>query len=446
MNQTFPYNDVSGWLELPEDLQPSLAQDIETEVVIIGGGFTGLSTAINLIERGIDVVVLESNFAGSGASGRNAGHLAPTIGKDIPSLLMFYGEEKSKKLLNYAEAAVDYTEELIAKRNINCEYRPNGNVVVGLLPKHEKRLYSAAEKAKSIGADVKFLDTKEMRERNIPSAFTCGIFEPTGGTLNPGKYVSELRRIALQAGVRIFERSPLIKLDDSNPVKAYTENGSVTANKAVLATNAYTKTTGWNKRAVAPIRVNLFETAPLSEAQLAAIGWDNREGLYTAHETLESFRLTDRNTIVGGTKKVSYQYNTNFSKGYDEKTFSTIHEAFKARFPACADLPINQWWGGWIAMTPEFLPRIGVTGSAKNIHYGYGYNGHGVPQATMMGNMLADAIERKENQWIETLSRRHFNMPPEPLVWVGANGLMRLLDVLDRRTDRQIESFQAGLK
>jgi len=446
MNAAFPYTNLSGWIQAPEDLQPNLDQPITADVVVMGGGYTGLSTAINLRNRGFDVVVLERHFAGSGSSGRNAGHVSPTIGKDIPSLLMVYGEEKSRKLLEYAEAAVDYTERFIADKQMDCEYRPSGNIIAGLLPKHSERLYKASQKAKSIGANVTFLDNTAMRSRNIPEAFTSGILEPKGGILNPGKYVSEMRQIAIDMGVRLFENSPLEQLEAGPQIKALTKSGSVTAEKAVLATNAYTKTTGWHKRAVIPIRVSLFETQPLTDAQLKETGWTHREGLYTTHETLESFRLTESNTIVGGSKKVTYDYNTDFSAGYNEKTFATIHQAFKERFPACANVPIQTYWGGWIAMTPEFLPRIGTTGPFNNVHYGYGYNGHGVPQATMMGNMLADAIEGKDNTWLSVLSRRTFDAPPEPLTWLGANGIIRFLDILDKRTDRQIRAQQAMTK
>ncbi|MCZ6617770.1 MAG: FAD-dependent oxidoreductase [Gammaproteobacteria bacterium] len=441
MRPTYPFEEISGWLTAPEDRQAALDTQVKADVVIIGGGYTGLSTALVLRERGMDVAILEQGFAGSGASGRNAGHLAPTIGKDIPSLLRFFGAEKAKKLMAYADTAVNYTEKVINRHGIECEYEPNGNIVVGVHPKHEDGLRKAADTAQSLGGNVRFMDGNEMRQRQLPRAFTCGILEERGGILNPGKYVLGLRRAALNAGVRIYEDSKLTSLENGSTVTAITSKGSISAGKAVLATNAYTKSTGWHKRTVTPIRATLFETKPLSDAQLATLGWKFREGVYTAHQTLESFRLTARNTIVGGTKKVSYAYGSALANGYNEQVFQTIEGAFRARFPELTDVEIAQWWGGWFGLTLDFLPMIGVSGDHHNVYHGFGYAGHGVPQATMMGSMLADKIEGIENPWEQVLDRRHLNWPPEPLRWLGVKALTLTFNAMDKRTDRQIREL-----
>ena len=442
MSYVYPYKDISGWTDGPEDRQAALDSHVKADVVVVGGGYTGLTTALALRERGQDVAIVEQEFVGSGASGRNAGHVAPTIGKDIPSLLSFFGEEKAKKLMAYADSAVEYTEHTIKKYAIDCEYESTGNIVVGLLPKHEAKLRKAAETARSLGAPVRYLDSQEVRDRQLPAAFTCGLLEERGGILNPAKYVMGLRDAALKAGVRIYEDSKLISLEEGQTVKAVTEKGSISADKAVLATNAYTKSTGCHKRTVVPVRVTMFESQPLSDAQLANLGWLGREGLYSAHETMESFRLTARNTIVGGTKTVSYAYGSSLANGYNEKVFQTIEGGFRERFPELADVKIAQWWGGWIGFTLDFLPMIGVSGAHNNIYHGFGYGGHGVPQATMMGSMLADKIDGVENNWEQVLRRKQFNWPPEPLRWLGAKSILSVCNAMDRRTDRQIRKLK----
>jgi glycine/D-amino acid oxidase-like deaminating enzyme len=435
-----PFEEISPWVEVPEDLQPPLEDDLQADVVVIGGGYTGLSTALSLRADGVDVVLLEQGFAGSGASGRNAGHLTPTIGKDIPTLLRFFGEQRAKKLARFADAAVEYTEETIRKLGIECEYERSGNLLAGVHAKQEARLRNAADAARRIGAHVRFVDGGEMRERELPPAFLFGVLEERGGTLHPGRYVFGLRRAALAAGVRLFEYSTLVALEDGPKVRARTTKGTVKADFAVLATNAYTKTTGRKPRTVAPLRVSLFETEPLDESQLDALRWRGREGIYTAHEALESYRLTERNTIVGGSKVVRYEWGSELPAGYDPGAFAAIEAAFRDRFPAHRDVAIARYWGGWIGLTLDFLPVLGVDGANQNVFYGLGYAGHGVAQATLMGEMLAERIHGRHHEWASALDRRELSWPPEPLRWLGAKLINGALAAIDRRTDRQIHS------
>lgn len=433
-----PFLEISPWLEAPADLQPALVSDLRADVVVIGGGYTGLSTALHLRAQGVDVAVLEQGFAGSGASGRNAGHLTPTIGKDTPTLLRVFGRERATRLVRFADAAVEFTEELIRKHGIDCEYRPSGNLLAGVHAKHERRLRAAASAARGVGAQVRFLSRGELRERGVPPAFCCGVLEERGGTLHPGHYVLGLRRAALGAGVRLFEHSPLVELAAGPRVVARTAGGSVSADFAVLATNAYTAATGWKPRSVAPLRVSLFETQPLDDAQLAGLGWPGREGVYTAHEVLESYRLTPRNTIVGGSKVVRYAWGNGLAPGYDPEAFAAIEGAFRERFPDLADLPIARFWGGWIGLTLDFLPQLGADRSHPNLLHGLGYAGHGVAQATLMGAMLAERVQGREHEWESALRRRQLSWPPEPLRWLTARLLNGALTALDRRTDRQV--------
>jgi glycine/D-amino acid oxidase-like deaminating enzyme len=440
MTARLPFEKISPWVQAPTDLQPPLTEDLRADVVVIGAGLTGLSTGLALRAQGADVVVLEQDFAGSGASGRNAGHLTPTIGKDIPTLLRFFGRARATGLVRFADAAVEHAEELMRKHGIDCEYVASGNVLAGLHLKHERRLQKAAEAARGIGARVRFLPAGEMRERGLPAAFSCGVLEERGGTLHPGRYVMGLRAAALAAGVRLFERSALEGLTAGASVSARTGTGSVTADVAVLATNAYTPATGWRKRSVAPLRVSLFETEPLGDAQLAALDWHGREGIYTAHEALESYRLTARRTLVGGSRVVRYAWGSRLAAGYDPGVFRAIEAAFRERFPALGELAVARFWGGWIGLTPDFLPTLGVDGPNRNVVSGIGYCGHGVAQATLMGAMLAERVQGREHEWEVALRRRNLSWPPEPFRWAAAKILDAAVAALDRRTDRQIRA------
>ena len=438
-----PFHEISPWLSTPGDLQPALNEELASDVVVIGAGYTGLATALALREQGAAVVVLERDFAGSGASGRNAGHLTPTIGKDAPTLLRLFGRERAGALLRFADAAVECAEETIRKRGIDCEYAATGNILGGVHGKHEASLRRAAEAAAGLGARVRYLDSEALRARGIPPAFRCGILEEAGGHLHPGRYVLGLRRAALRAGVRLFEGSELLELRSGPRVVARTAGGTVTADHAVLATNAYTATTGWRRRSVAPLRVQLFETEPLPADALASLGWPGREGVYTAHEVLESYRLTRQNTLVGGSRVVRAGYGARLPRARDPAAFAVIEAAFRERFPTLGGVAVQHFWGGWIGLTTDFLPSLGVDGPGANVHYGIGFAGHGVAQATLMGEMLAASVQGREHPFEAALRRRSLTWPPEPLRWVGGKLIIAALEALDRRTDRQVRAGRA---
>lgn len=440
MSRSFPYEDISPWVRAPADPRPALENDVVADVVVIGAGYTGLSAALALRAKGTDVVVLDQDFAGSGASGRNAGHLTPTIGKDLPTLLRMFGRERASALVRFADDAVAYTEQLIDELRIDCEYLPSGNVLAAVHPKQEKRLRTAAATASELGGHVEFLSRAAMRERGIPPAFLCGVLEKRGGTLHPGRYVMGLRAAALAAGVRLFERTTVLQLEDRQPIRARTARGTVTAERAVLATNAYTSALGWKRRTVAPLRVSLFETEAIGSPQREALDWRGREGIYTAHEILESYRWTPKGTIVGGAKVVRYNYGNALADGYDPEAFETLERAFRERFPELDRVPIRAFWGGWIGFTLDFLPYFGTTGAHNNVVYGFGYAGHGVAQATLMGALIADRVHGRAHPCEAALARKERAWPPEPLRWLAAKLINGALTALDARTDRQIRS------
>jgi gamma-glutamylputrescine oxidase len=213
----------------------------------------------------------------------------------------------------------------------------------------------------------------------------------------------------------------------------------------VLATNAYTVELGRLRTTTYPLHDTLFESAPLGAAQLAELGWPGREGIYTAHESLESYRLTARDTIVGGSKGVRYPYGSTLTGDSTARTIAENTRAFRERFPALARVPIAHTWGGWIAMTLNFLPALGVTGAHGNIHYAIGYNGHGVAAASAMGPIVADAVMRRPNRNVEHFKRCAVPLPPEPLRWLVVRGMLGVVNAMDRRLDAQVRRGVANL-
>ena len=432
--------DISPWVTRPTDLQAPLRGDLRTDVAVVGAGYTGLSTALALRRAGVEVVVLEREFAGFGASGRNAGHLTSTIGKDLPTLLMMFGRERAARLVRFAEEAVDRTEEMIRDHGIDCDYLPTGNIMAAVHPKQEARLRRAAEVATQLGARVRFLDRDAMRDRGLPPAFTAGALEERGGTLDPGRYVMGLRRAVLDAGIPLHEQTPALSIADGPTPQVRTPGGVVTANRLVLATNAYTVELGRLRHTIYPLHDTLFETEPLGARDRAALGWPDREGIYTAHESLESFRLTTRDTIVGGSKGVRYPYGSALTGGSTPATIALNERAFRDRFPQLAGVRIAHHWGGWIAMTLHFLPVLGASGAHERIVHAVGYNGHGVAVATAMGSMLADLVMGRPNQRAADFTGFVPPLPPEPLRWLLVRAGLGAVNAVDRRIDRQVRA------
>lgn len=435
MSTTSP---ISPWMDTPPEATAALAEDLDVDVAVIGAGYTGLSTAIALRREGKSVAVLEREIAGYGASGRNAGHLTPTIGKDLPSLLTFYGREKTQRLVKLAEDAIAHVERTIAEHAIDCAYVARGNVMAAVHDSHRPRIEKAARVADDLGLQVTFLGNDQMRERGLPQAFTCGYLESTGGTLDPGRYVQGLRRVALDAGALLFENTPMLTIDDGPRLTVHTPGGRVRADHAVLATNAFTTPNGWLRSVSMPLHVSLFRTAPLTREHRGALNWDGGEGVYTTHEILESYRLTDDGRIVGGSKTVRYGFGNQLLPDDHPPTFAFLEAMFRDRFPELRDLPIDRYWSGPIGLTLDFLPAFGRTGSHRNIHYGIGYAGHGVALASYAGGILTDMICGRETPGDILIDRFRPPLPPEPFRWCLAQGLIKGMSALDRRLDRKV--------
>jgi gamma-glutamylputrescine oxidase len=409
-----PRAAASLWMEHARPTAPALAGDVTTDVAVVGAGFTGLSAAIALRAAGHAVVVLEQEHAGHGASGRNAGHLTPVIGKDLPTLALLF-RRRAGALVELAQLAVAHVERTIAEHAIDCAYERVGNVMAAVHARQHGMLDKAARAARALGLDAELLEPDAMRARDLPTTFTRGLLLRRGGILDPGRYVGGLRRVAEAAGVRLFEATPVQRMAAGDPAVLETPGGRIHARRVVLATNAWTPSLGWLRGTIARFHVYLFATAPLTPAERASIGWRGREGIYTAHEILESWRLTADDRIVGGAKTVRY--------------------GFRGR--ALADDPAT--------FALDFLPAVGVTGRHRNVFYSAGYAGHGIALASYAGTMLADLVLGRDGPGRVLSGRRSIPMPPEPLRWLVAQGLVRAFSAIDRRIDRRVRREAQGV-
>ncbi|MGN8121152.1 NAD(P)/FAD-dependent oxidoreductase [Pseudomonas sp. 22082] len=432
------FRRLGGWVESPVDLQPELEGDVSADVIVIGAGFAGLCTALELTALGAKVIILEQEFAGFGASGRNAGYLGGSIGIEFELFLKRVGKEKAQNIVRFYDEAVAYVEGRLRELGIDCDYNASGIIRAGIHPSQEKRLRKSMAVGHELGSQTEFLDQAQMRARGIPPAFLFGCLQRHGGTLDPGKYVMGLRRAALQAGVRLYENTTLESYSDGPTITCRTPRGRASAPIVVLATNAYTPQLGLLRDKVVPFRVSAVETEPLTPQQLASLGWAGREGLTTPHLVMESHRLTARNTLLMTTKRLGYAYGSKTPNIPDEVTYRALQDNLGVRFPTLRGIGIQACWSGYVSMAYDALPVVGETGSHHNILYTAGCSGHGVASQSLIGHLLAERIGGIEHPLLAALRHKTPKTLPEPLQWCAVNVALGGAHILDEYTNRKV--------
>jgi glycine/D-amino acid oxidase-like deaminating enzyme len=419
---------ASGWVGPVKDRAPALADDIECDFAVIGGGFTGMAAAMRLTESGAQVVLLESEFCGWGSSSRNAGHLTPTIGGD-PQILATIYRRRAPALIRLAENAVHFVEDLIEQLGIDCEYEATGNVSAALTQGQLRRSERIAKVLRRCGGEIEVVDRV-----GLPEGFLGGLLERTGGILNPGRLALGYRSALRSTNAKVSEGTPVQHLDaDGRSVILTTPGGKVRAKRVLIASNAYTRDLSFGPdRAVAPLWVTLAETEPLDPGALEAIGWTNRSGVYTQHLILENYRPTARNTLVFGTRCVQVPKAALDDFRPNESVLKDIVKGFRQRFPSLSNVKVEKAWGGWIAMTPSWLPIAGQV--HQNVFYALGYNGHGLAQAPYLGALVADQMaENTRGEDLDVLWRERSKFAPAPIFSAPA---VRLGWMIDRLSDR----------
>ncbi|MGW7428141.1 NAD(P)/FAD-dependent oxidoreductase [Streptomyces sp. NPDC054861] len=424
------YTTFSGWVDPPGNVQSPLNEDVTCEVAVIGGGLAGMSTALRLAERGRDVVLLEAQFCGHGSASRSAGQVAGAPGGDIQLLSMLY-PRRFPGIVRFAENSAHFLERLIERLDIDCDYEATGNVCAAVSRGQMGRVRRVTELLRKAGADVELGTSAEL---GIPRGFLGGMRESVGGMLNPGKFSLGIRRAVLTSGARVFERTHVTDVTpNGDHVVIRTPAGEVRAKRVVLATNAFGGELAIApKRLSVPIWVSEVETEPIDPARLAALRWTSRSGVVTQHNIMENYRLTSRNTIVFGVRRLQRGKNYPLPpRKPDEAVVADLARAFETRFPALADVAAARAWGGWVAITPSWLPVAGQT--RDGVYYSVACNGHGLAQAPYVGSLIADLIvDGEQHDDLKTLWAKKSAFP-RPLMMSAAG--LRTIWTVDRFND-----------
>lgn len=436
------FADRSYWLgATPYEPGPALEGARRADVAIVGGGFTGLCTAhfLRELEPSLDVVVLESEVVGFGASGRNGGFSMTLFGLTLGVTATLFGKERAAAAHHYMEEAVETLERLVGELGIDSDYERPGFLRVATTPSYVKRIRHEIALAEKLGLDgISWLERDEVRALIDSPTYLGAWSEPRCGLINPAKQARGLAAAVRRSGVDVLERSPVEAIERAGDGFALrTPRGSVTAGRVVLATNAYSHLIPQLRRRQAPAFTHIVLTEPLTDAQLGAIGWTGRQGIETARNMVHYYRLTADNRLLMGGRDVSLAYGTGMDHDRNAVTFAGLEDDVRATFPSLRDVRFTHRWGGPVSVPVQMVPALGRLGDPRMV-YSLGCMGHGVSLTHLNGRTLAELVLERETErtsmWF--VDRRVVPWPPEPLRYAASRAVRGALRLQDRFTDR----------
>ena len=367
------------------------------DVAVIGAGFTGLGAARRLAMEGRSVVVLEAESVGFGASGRNGGHLNNGMAHGFLQACETFGEAKAVALYRAFDDGIDTIERIIAEEGIDCAFRRSGKLKLASKPAHYEGLARNFEAVHRLAdPDTAMLTRADLGAEVVSDAFHGGMLQRRSAMMHMGRFVNGLAAAAARRGAVIHEKAPVTARRASGSGWALeTPRGTVTADKVLLATGAYTTAAfPWFRRRIVPVGSFLIATRPLSAAEIAATLPGDRTCV-TSLNVGNYFRLTpDRRLIWGGRARFSGKSD----QGSDARSGAILKASLARVFPQLGDIDVDYCWGGLVDMTRDRFPRAG---EAEGVYFSMGYSGHGAQIATHMGEIMAEVMMGREsrNPW-----------------------------------------------
>jgi glycine/D-amino acid oxidase-like deaminating enzyme len=408
---------------------PALADEATADVAIVGGGYTGLWTALALRERApeLRVTLLEAEICGHGPSGRNGGFVHG-YWASLGSILAVLGEERALDLARVGERIIPGIRAWAEGRGEDVWLREAGMLEVSAAPAQDAAVEKAAAAAAGIGRgdQAVALTPDEVAGRISSPVFRGGVFYPEGATVHPGLLVRALRRAAVDAGVTLHEETPVTAVRAGSRNELETPGGVLRAPEVVLATNA--ALTGWSpaSRNLTNFGSYVVLTEPAPEA-IAEIGWTGGEAVVDGRMFLHYFRTTDDGRVLmgSGTGPIGFGGRIDDRFSLDQPTAERAEAGLRRLLPGLAGVRVDRAWGGPIDVSADHLPFF-RTKQGTRIHFGAGYSGHGVGPAWLGGRILASLALGADDEWtrLPLATRSVPRLPPEPLRRTGG-GLVR---------------------
>ncbi len=416
----------SHWLaEAPPLVEaPMLEGNVRADVCIVGGGFTGLWTAIRLkeLEPSLEVVLIEAQTCGSGASGRNGGFVL-SLWVKIAMLRKLYGGDEGGRIARASADAVEQMGAFCALNDIDAHYRPDGWLWTATSAAQIGVWETTLAEARACGAaPFTELEPDEVASRSGSQAQLAGVFEATAATVQPALLAHGLRRVAIDRGVRVFERSPMVGLDRGARPVVRTQDGSVSADAVVLALNAWATRIRELRRAIAVVSSDMVVTEPAPDA-LAGAGLRTGVGISDSRMLVNYWRATRDGRIAFGKGGGTLAFHGRVGQRFEGRSplASDVAASLRAFYPMLSDVGVPLSWTGPIDRSTTGLPFFGRLGENGTVAYGVGYSGNGVGPSFLGGRILASLALRRDDEWssLGLASGPTGGFPPEPVRYVG---------------------------
>jgi glycine/D-amino acid oxidase-like deaminating enzyme len=409
----------------PGEPCPPLAADTAADVMILGGGYTGLWTAFFLKERdpSIDVVLLERDICGGGPSGRNGGFVNG-FWDELPTLAELHGDEAGLAICRAADRSIRDIGTWCDAHGVDAWYSRAGDLGISTSPSQDGAWRENAETARRLGADQEYvgLSPDEVAARFRSPVARGGVFMPGAAHVQPARLARGLRRVLLERGVRIFEGTPVLRFRGGSPAEAETPGGRARAGSAVVGLGAYAAELRRFRRAILPRASYIVLTAPGSE-ELEAIGWTGGEGVYDYRSALHYLRTTPDGRIAfgGASSNAGLGNGMGPRMDFDESSVARLVRDLHRWFPSFRDVPLECAWGGPIDVTGLHLPFLGTL-PPGNVHYALGFTGGGVGPCHLAGRILSGLAVGANDEYtnLPLVGAEPKPFPPEPLRSPGA--------------------------
>lgn len=424
------YEEKSFWLRNYGDYQPNppLDGDCTVDVAIVGGGFTGLNTAWQFKKDNPNarVVVLEGEIVGYGASGRNGGFSMKLFGLEPEVTVLRWGEQRMIEAHHYMQRAVAHVKQLIEEHDLQSDYEHTGFFRVSYTDKQLKRLEKTYGLFQKLGLDddMHWCSGEALRDEFKNERYIGGMYESETGILDPCKQVREIKRLAQAAGVEIHETSPVSFIEHrGNSVFLTTPRGNVTADKLVIATNAWSRLIRSRetlKSRQFPLWTYQVVTEPLSAEQWQSIGWDKRQSFEDNRQFVHYFRPTADGRITMGGGDVQTPDSESMDRDFAPGIWRHCEAHLKWIYPQLQDVRYEYRWGGPVSINMDFAPEIAFLRDERIIYSG-GCIGHGVSLTHLNGRLIADLLNGNKTEltdfWI--VNRKALRLPGNRLSYMG---------------------------
>jgi glycine/D-amino acid oxidase-like deaminating enzyme len=395
---------------------PALSDDVAADVVVIGGGYTGLWTAWQLRARGASVVLLEAELCGHGPSGRNGG-FCETLWTHMPSLVERLGRERAVEVCKASSESVEMIGAWCAEQDVDAWFTRSGFVMASTAPAHDAVI--AEILAVAPRSRVRELNAAGVRARCDSPRFRRGLFVRDDATVQPARLALGLRARVREAGAEVYERSRVRALHThATGVVAETSGGRVRAGAAVLAINAATRGFAPLKNRVSVTSSHIVLTEPVPDV-LEAIGWTGGECITDARTFVHYFRTTPDGRIAfgWGGGRIALGARLGGRVEVDPEVADETRRHLVELFPALDGRAVTHAWGGPIDVSPSHLPQIGTL-DGPPVHYAFGFTGNGVGPSHLAGRVLA-ALAAGERSNLAAIDPEPARVPPEPFAYTG---------------------------